>query len=332
MIESINPKALKQYREHAGLSQKGLAEVSKVSKKTIARIESGRSSAHGNTVTRLADAFGVRPQDLSGQSGPDERERRLSEYRTLSAPIHLNTGIALQMVERHYGISRRNQIALAPLFAALLAEGSLAWRRRRLEEAEEAVGKLDRADHGHRLLVIAAGRAEEALGHERESIEQRDIFGERVFEFAENEWADPADPFTRYLQHLAKQSGSELIRILPEETDGHDDWMTTSHLAQSSIHYSIDPAELDRLAGDSRWARMALRRGHAMVADIPENLLDDDASEERVAWLESKMPQDEREEVEAWDREILDIFGGINLLDDTNEPEASSGDAGAKEG
>ena len=339
-IESINPKTLKQCRERASLSQQGLADVSKVSKKTIARIESGKSSANSNTVSRLAEALGVQPQDLSGQTGPDERARRLSEFCTLKAPIHLNTGLALQMVEKHYGISRRNQIAMAPLFAALLAEGSLAWRRRLHKEAEEAAGKLEEADHGHSLLMIAAGKAMDALDCEQESIEQRDIFGERVFELAEERWADPypADPFTRYLQRLAEESGSELIRILPEarsrdDFDKHDDWMTSSQFAHSSVYYSIDPAELDRLAGDGRWARMALRRGHAPVADIPEHLLDDDASEERTAWLESKMPQDEREEVEAEDRNFLARFSHIRVsLDEVNEPEASSEDAGAREG
>ena len=339
-IESINPKTLKQYRKSTSLSQQGLADVSKVSKKTIARIESGKSSANSNSVSRLATALGVRPEDLSGQSGTGEREKRLSEFRTLSAPIHQNTWLALQMVEKHYGISPRVQITMAPLFAALLAEGSLVWRQRKLEQAEKAASTLMDADYGHRLFVIGGGRAEEGVYAERESIEQRDVFGEKVMEYAADDMVtdpEPTDPFTEYLRHLAKQSGSEFIRILPEATkiedfDEHDDWMTTNQFAHSSVYYSINPAELDRLAGDGRWARMALRRGHVKIADIPEHLLDDDASEERSAWLESKLPQAEREEVEARDRELAASFGGTILLDEKNESESFSEDAGTKEG
>ena len=52
----------------------------------------------------------------------------------------------------------------------------------------------------------------------------------------------------------------------------------------------------------------------------------------RIAWLESKMPKDERKEVGARDKEVFDMFSGLISLDETNEPEASPEDAGTKEG
>ncbi|MDE0534330.1 MAG: hypothetical protein OXI01_23200 [Albidovulum sp.] len=73
--------------------------------------------------------------------------------------------------------------------------------------------------------------------------------------------------------------------------------VTTSRISRSSINYSIDPVELDRLTCDDKWARVALWRAHAKIADIPEHLLDDDASEERIAWLGSKVPQPNRDEL-----------------------------------
>ncbi|MCY4459384.1 MAG: helix-turn-helix transcriptional regulator [Albidovulum sp.] len=310
-IASINPEILKQHRERASLSQQGLADVSKVSKRTIARIEAGKSSANTNSIARLASALGVRPEDLSAQHGSGDRENRLLGFRTIKAPIQETAGLAFQVVEKRYGISTRNQIAMAPLFAALLAEGCLAWRRRKLEEAEKGADTLRDADYGHLLFVIGAARAEEGMDVELESIKERDLFGERVMDYVvEQQWRepDPIDPFTKYLMHLAEQSGAEFIRILPESTeeedfDKLDQWMTISQFSRSSISYSIDAAELDRLAGGDIWAAKALQRHHARIADIPERMLGDDASEKRIAWLGSKVTQAERKELEdidAW--------------------------------
>ena len=104
---SINPETLKHYRKQSNLSQANLAEVSRVSKKTIARIETGQSSANSNTVKRLADTLGVTPGDLFNGPGSDEKKMRHSRYgfRTLKATINENTSLAFQMVERCYGIS-----------------------------------------------------------------------------------------------------------------------------------------------------------------------------------------------------------------------------------
>lgn len=313
-ISSINPETLKQCRKRGGLSQEGLAKVSKVSKKTIARIEAGRPSANSTSIKRLSDALRVTPEKLSGQSGPDERDKRNLGYCTLRTSIDGNAGLAFQMVEKCYGISQQNQIALAPLFTALLAEGSLAWRRQKLEEAEEAANTLMDADYGHRLFVVAGARAEEGAHAERESIERRDVFGEKVMEYAADSMGiDPesTDPFTEYLKRFAGQSGAELVRIPTETMSGSGDfyeWEASSQFGASSVSYSINPEELDRLTGGDRWARTALQRGHVKIADIPEDLLDDDVSDKRIEWLGNKISQDERDEFEAWVCEILASF------------------------
>ena len=311
--ERINPETLKQNRNRAGLSQQGLADVSGVSKKTIARIEAGKSSANTNTVRRLAEALDAKPEELSGQSGLDEREKRLSGFRTLKAPIHDNTELAFQMVEKHYGIPPRTQVVLAPLLAAILAEGSLAWRRQKLEVADEAADTLMGADYGHRLFVVGGGRAKEGVGAEWESLEQRDVFGEKVMECAADDMGvdpEPTDPFTEYLRHLARQFGTERINVLQERmTDEIDLWGTSAQCgAWSSLSYSINPEELDRLTGGDFWAGMALKRGHVKISDIPEDLLDDNASDKRIEWLGNKIPQDERDEIQARSDEIYASF------------------------
>ena len=81
------------------------------------------------------------------------------------------------MVEACDGISLQNQTAMAPLYAALLAEDSLAWRRQKFKEVEETAKELEDADYGHHLFAVAAGRTDEGFFAERESIKRSDIFG-----------------------------------------------------------------------------------------------------------------------------------------------------------
>ena len=57
---------LKAIRRDRGLSQKQLAETANVSKLTVIRIESGRTSPRRETLGKLALALGVLPEDLLG--------------------------------------------------------------------------------------------------------------------------------------------------------------------------------------------------------------------------------------------------------------------------
>jgi transcriptional regulator with XRE-family HTH domain len=56
---------LRQLRERATLSQEDLAERSNVSRATIADLEGGKRSARPSTRRKLAEALGVRPDELS---------------------------------------------------------------------------------------------------------------------------------------------------------------------------------------------------------------------------------------------------------------------------
>ncbi len=323
----INPEALRRFRKSAHLSQQGLADLSFVSKKTIARIEGGKSSANASTITSLAVALGVRSEDLSGQSDPLEedeinRKARRVGFRNLKTPIHENTDLAFQMVEKRYGISTRTQISLAPLFAALLAEGSLAWRNQKLEQAGWALDALVRADYGHRMFVVDGAIAEDGLIAEQDSILEGDIFGEATMEIAADFDPDPTDPFTEYLRHLADEFDAEHINVIQEYLDDEFDlWGTSIRMSDwSSLGFSIDPEELEWLVGDDMRARLALQRGYVKIADIPESLMGNDVSMERIAWLGSKMPQAEFEEAEAEDEEFMAYLMRTESLDGEDTP------------
>jgi len=60
-------ETLKELRRRKGLSQKDLAEASRVGQDTISGIESGRHEARPSTLRKLANALGVEVADLFGE-------------------------------------------------------------------------------------------------------------------------------------------------------------------------------------------------------------------------------------------------------------------------
>ncbi len=59
------PSKLRTIRRNRGLSLKRLAEIAKVSKLTVIRIETGRTSPRQETLEKLGKALQVRPEELS---------------------------------------------------------------------------------------------------------------------------------------------------------------------------------------------------------------------------------------------------------------------------
>ena len=310
--ETISSQTLKVLRKQAKLSQQKLADISRVSKPTIARIEGGKSFANTTTINRLATALGVKPEDLSNNPkdmDSPEKKLRVMGYEILKRAVQENTVISFHMVEQRYGFSVTQLISLAPLFAALLAEGSLAWRKKKMEQAEQAIEDLYAADTGHMGFVVAAGAAEDGGYAEQVSIEQRDIFGKVTFEDEFRRGYDWADPFSCYLQHLAKDIGSQFIDVIPhddswgryEDREYFQNWTTDVNLGDhGGLEYHLDAMELERLTGGDLWAKKALSRSHVTVADIPEELKSDEAEAERVAWLVKHVPQSEIDEQNAF--------------------------------
>lgn len=55
---------VKEYRGKKGLSQEALADKSRLSHRTIQRIENGESNPSGDTLQRVAEALDLRPDEL----------------------------------------------------------------------------------------------------------------------------------------------------------------------------------------------------------------------------------------------------------------------------
>lgn len=288
---TINSETLKRLR--AGMSQDQLSKISGVDKKTIQRIETGKTkSPDAITVERLAKALNRKPEDLSEEPDArkdDKKYLRNLEYRPIKTYLDGETALAFEVVEQLYGISVRSQILMAPLFSALLAEGSLAWRREQLSEIKDSAERLISLGGGHLSFAFAAERVENGAKSEAASIDARDFFGKDVGEEAFELGYDPSqnNPFADYLKDFAKRAGAKDIVFDPDDSG---EWKTAEGLPE----YRIADDFFNELTGGDYWAEFALKRGHARIREIPEELKGADAKLARVDWLTSKVPVEER--------------------------------------
>ena len=97
---------------------------------------------------------------------------------------------------------------MAPLFFVLLAEASLAWRREKLAEADEAISRLEQIDDeawGPLFSLALATIDVQAPAWERVSIDKADIFGEQPFSNPVTipDGLSEGNPFSSYLRELA---------------------------------------------------------------------------------------------------------------------------------
>ena len=127
-----HPNPLYNLRKTKNLSRAHLARLSKVSVRTIQRLENpaqGSTTPHRNTLEKLAKALQVDPGMLTGDmSLPDSGNAPASTSPRIqvSAEIAPKARLAYDLVKSRYGVSTTEIINMAPLFFTLLAEGSLA--------------------------------------------------------------------------------------------------------------------------------------------------------------------------------------------------------------
>jgi transcriptional regulator with XRE-family HTH domain len=314
MTTPIHPEALKTYRARKHWTQEQLADATqgpkRVSLPTIKRVESTKGStypANDRVAEVLAKALGVSIEDLSrGPSEAEDREEALRKfgYRPLRTIVDAETALAFSMVQHIYDIPIRSQIEMAPLFAALLAEGSLAWRRKRVEAIEEASAKLQELGGGHCSFVYAARRVDDGADEERESITKRDLFGiqasEQAFDCGYDRSAN--NPFADYLEKFASETQAQTITF-----DKDFGWKTSEGLPK----YRIGAEIIERLTGEDPDAEYALLRGHVRLKDIPDELLGDGKEAERVAWMVKRIPGEELAARKAERHELLTLIGAV---------------------
>ena len=287
----IDPERLSTLRKEKRLSRLQLAERAKISERTIQRLEnephrSQKTQEH--TLNSLAETLGVETGVLTGDLPLPESDEMLADNPDrvqIGAQIAPKTRLAYDLIKRRYGINATDIINMAPLFFTLLAEGSLAWRRKKLKEVEEAYDHLMQIDGFWRggSAYLQHGM-DEGAGGEEESIDKADLFGEHLDDDFMGAPFDPSknNPFTYYLRKLAE----ELAISAVVDVDSGDLSIASDF---KFPHYDICSEELDHIANGSPIARICLETGCARLSEIPEELMAEDAGEERAKWLEERV-------------------------------------------
>ncbi len=286
----INHITLKKLRKEQGYSQEELAEIAKISKRTIAEIEGGKKEVgtRGSTVRLLAEALRVEPEVLGQEPESDAvREVEIRKYglRFANLPLKDETILSYDLIKDRYGVEMGQIVNAAPFLFTLLAEMSLADRRRRLKEAEEAMDAFNRVCPEH-----ITGRYWDGFS-EKDSIARRDLFATFIdsMEADMGYYSEERNPFTDYLVRLAEELGPN-DAIDPEEihfdADGYLDYVP------------LFEEYVKGLTSGSRRAGYALSRGFARISQIPKELVDEEAASERKKWLESKISDTEYAEYE----------------------------------
>jgi len=347
MKQPIRPDVLRTLRERHHLSQAKLANRSeeirqKVSVATIKRIETWTETetymANQTVEERLAKVLCVDVEDLAKL--PDKKDDVSFAEKYLGFDRHrMSVSMAqrnlfdFQMVEHLYGIPVQAQIILAPLCMALLAEGSLAWRKKRVREIEDAVdeltslgGNLKGHRYGHLSFVTnVESSVDYPAGFERDSIEKRDVFGKDVSEEAYGYDPSVTNPFAEYLWEFAK----DMTNVEIDEDNGlHDVTDRYSFFGGSGgdfPRYRIGGGLLDDLTAGDIAARYALTRGHVRIGEIPEELLGADNADKRVEWIISRIPDEERAKCEATRKRLTEQSAELDLDSSETNPVESEG-------
>jgi transcriptional regulator with XRE-family HTH domain len=307
----INSETLKALRGRLNLTQEGLAEQSKVSQKTIWKIENGESPGNSNTTNLLASFFKITPEELAGPfseiksriAGNDRDEyESLLGYRRLNELVSGDTLLSFEIVELLYGISRSQQIKMASLFTALLAEASLKWRNDKASAVENAASSVREMAEGHLSFALAIIDVEEGLFDERNSIQERDIFGAKLNKSQDRFPFDPekTNPFIEYLRDFTQNLDTEHIAVFSAE----DSWIGSDGLPDHEIGKKI----LDKITGNNKWARIALSEGIIDIRKIPKELMNKENADKRATWLADQVSAEKRAEIEARHNDLLNSF------------------------
>jgi len=322
---NIRSETLKQFRKINAFSQVDLANVSGIGVSTIKRIEAakGEHVCQPRVAKKIAEVFKVQPEALAQPfNDKTDREARVRNlgYRPLGQFIDGETSLAFEMVERRYGIPVKAQMLMAPLFAAILAENSLKWRREKLAELTEAADRLfaigGRTEHLR--FAYLANRTHEPGAAEQQSIDNHDLFGnevsDKVYDFGYN--PETHNPFADYLRQAVLLLETDAIEVDPEGLQFESE--------KSMPIYEICRKDLENITDHDQVAIYALKSGFAKLRDIPKDLLAEDRTSDRVEWLASKLPPDVRAreekfwaEMEELDPEVTEAL--VKLVKDGGE-------------
>ena len=221
----INPKAIQITRKKMGLTQQQLADAINCTKDTVSRWERGKCrKVRSHLRDPLCRTLRTNWEKLTGPNDQPEISSMPSGWTKI--PVEERVRAALQLTALRYDIRPRNILNLAPLLLVIVAERSLLWRKRRLDEInsvlKEADQKMMDCGTGHLGGIIFARHmsADDRLNEEQESLEKRDVFG-RSFDYGEFWHEDDEGPFLHYIRELVKDLPDGAVTSIMPSCDGN---------------------------------------------------------------------------------------------------------------
>ena len=298
---NIHPEALKTLRNRAGLTQSELAEMlpGKVSLSTIKRMEASKeiNNARPRIARALAHGLNCRDEELAKPPEPpssDKKRNPIGADVPIKEQISRDAVQSFRMNEFLYGVSMRAQIEMAPLLFKLMAEGSLKWRKEKLQNILDAQALLQNEARGH--LSYAQRAVFELQGpgsQEEDSIRNKDIFGKDVSEESYVEGYDrwENNPFLAYIKQEVQRIGAEQV-----EFDEHGPSYT------GLPDFTTDKNEFERLIcpdeENHQLISEAIIQGIVRLSDLPEELRSNSKHDERIKWFLERLPPQKKEKLQ----------------------------------
>ena len=121
----ISPQILKTLRSRKSWSQKELANRSKLTSRSISKLEKNKAeqvSVQQKTLKGLCGALGVYPEVLSGEANLPIKASPLEVSIKMDPLTRLN----FDLIEKRYGVSFDDIIDIAPMLFVEAAEASLS--------------------------------------------------------------------------------------------------------------------------------------------------------------------------------------------------------------
>lgn len=294
MTDQIMPERFMRAMGRKRLTAKQVQRLAKnagheISLRAISRYRSGTApqGVRAGTVELLAKALGVGPDYLRGVAPDTDAEDAPSTFLAETRwTVRLPTTVrnAYSLVAWRYGIPVSCVVELAPLVFMLMAEKSLSVRRVHLQELERAYeARLAVRKNAQHLPIRAAadGTAEQIYAAEAGSIEQRDLFGEKLWndqricdETFDSDFDDELrNPFAVFLHGLVQELDA------PAKVEG----ITATHAA-----YALCPDIALAVAGGDETLSEGILDGSIPLHEMPHDLLSRAASRDRMEWLRAK--------------------------------------------
>jgi transcriptional regulator with XRE-family HTH domain len=282
-MAKIVPFVLKTLRKRKGLSQERLAELAKLNKQTIHRLENddaGQEATRGSTVAELAKVLRTEEGVLTGERplpDPQDVDGLYPDMTKLNFEISTGARNALYLMAERYSIPQAFIVEVAPYLFAWAAEASLRQRRERLDRMEAALIVLKDADEAlDHLQRTGFETLKDKIEQEKTAIGRHDIWGmgTEYHQYSDDKLFD--NPFGVFVDGLAEEIGDGTVM----EQFPWDDWPI----------YRLCPKQVERFIGESELAD-AILRGEIALHQMPKELREGGAEtkNKRREWARSKL-------------------------------------------